>query len=168
MDNVNMSIGEVLKERRIELVIKQEDLAEQMDVTVQTVSKWERGITEPKATQVAKLAKALKLTEREICQGKKDQMTQLDPFEFMKLVGPCMKGISETEVIMTMYDYVDDKQGFINSLAEQSSRPLFSFKERDKSQARDMLALYESGSISFNNEQEEQRCLEVWKRTLSE
>ncbi|WP_031810413.1 hypothetical protein, partial [Vibrio parahaemolyticus] len=79
-----------------------------------------------------------------------------------------MKGISETEVIMTMYDYVDDKQGFINSLAEQSNRPLFSFKERDKSQARDMLALYESGSISFNNEQEEQRCLEVWKRTLSE
>lgn len=71
MDNVNMSIGEVLKERRIELVIKQEDLAEQMDVTVQTVSKWERGITEPKATQVAKLAKALNLTEREICQGKK-------------------------------------------------------------------------------------------------
>ncbi|WP_140060654.1 helix-turn-helix domain-containing protein, partial [Vibrio parahaemolyticus] len=88
MDNVNMSIGEVLKERRIELVIKQEDLAEQMDVTVQTVSKWERGITEPKATQVAKLAKALKLTEREICQGEKDQITQLDPFEFMKLVGP--------------------------------------------------------------------------------
>ncbi|MBF4327891.1 XRE family transcriptional regulator, partial [Vibrio anguillarum] len=44
-----MSIGEVLKERRIELNIKQEDLAERMDVTVQTVSKWERGLTEPKA-----------------------------------------------------------------------------------------------------------------------
>lgn len=167
MDNVNMSIGEVLKERRIELVIKQEDLAEQMDVTVQTVSKWERGITEPKATQVAKLAKALNLTEREVCQGKKDQVTQLDPFEFMKLVGPCMKGVSETEVIMTMYEYVDDKKGFIEELTKQSNRPIFSFEERDKNQARDMLALYENGSILFNNKQEEESCVRSWKQILS-
>ncbi|MDF4750925.1 helix-turn-helix domain-containing protein, partial [Vibrio parahaemolyticus] len=64
-----MSIGSVLKARRIELGIKQEDLADQMAVTVQTVSKWERDVTEPKASQVSKLSEILNISEREICQG---------------------------------------------------------------------------------------------------
>ncbi|EKO3894079.1 helix-turn-helix transcriptional regulator, partial [Vibrio metschnikovii] len=73
-----MSIGEVLKERRIELSVKQEDLAERMNVTVQTVSKWERGLTEPKASQVAELAKILKLSEQEICQGERKSHGSMD------------------------------------------------------------------------------------------
>lgn len=43
-----------------------------MGVTVQTIYKWEKGTTEPKASQVSKLASVLKLSEREICQGQKD------------------------------------------------------------------------------------------------
>ncbi|QXN23206.1 helix-turn-helix domain-containing protein [Shewanella putrefaciens] len=49
MDNLNMSIGSVLRDKRIALNIKQDDIAEQLGVTVQTVSKWERDVTEPKA-----------------------------------------------------------------------------------------------------------------------
>ncbi|MCX9562155.1 helix-turn-helix transcriptional regulator, partial [Vibrio cholerae] len=70
MEYINMSIGETLKNRRIELGIKQEAIAEEMDVTVQTIYKWEKGTTEPKASQVSKLAQILRLSEREICQGK--------------------------------------------------------------------------------------------------
>ncbi|EKO3933819.1 helix-turn-helix transcriptional regulator [Vibrio fluvialis] len=166
MEYVNMSIGEVLKERRIELGIKQEDLAEQMDVTVQTVSKWERGITEPKASQVAKMAEILKLTEREICQGKKDPIGDMDPFAFMKMVGPLMNDVSETEVIMSIYEYLSDKEGFIESLAEQAQRPYAPVKEREREQAKEMLRLYEDGAITFNNDEEKARCLAAWNNAL--
>lgn len=166
MEYVNMSIGEVLKERRIELGIKQEDLAEQMDVTVQTVSKWERGKTEPKASQVAKMAEILKLTEREICQGKKDPIGDMDPFEFMKTVGPLMHDVSETEVIMSIYEYLIDKEGFIEALSEQAEQPYSPAKVRERTHAEDMLKLYEDGAITFKNDEEKTRCLTIWNSVL--
>ncbi|MBF4308191.1 XRE family transcriptional regulator, partial [Vibrio anguillarum] len=82
MDYTNMSIGDTLKTQRIKLGIKQEAVAEEMGVTVQTIYKWEKGTTEPKASQVSKLGKILQLTEKEICQGKKDDL-ELDELEFI-------------------------------------------------------------------------------------
>ena len=139
-----------------------------MDVTVQTVSKWERAITEPKATQVTRLAQALKLTEKEICQGKKDLTSEIDHFEFVRAVGPLMNDVSETEIVMTIYDYVDDKEGFIDSLAKQAERPYSPFKERARAQAKEMLQLYKDGAIQFTNEEEKARCLEAWNNVLNE
>lgn len=167
MEYVNMSIGEVLKERRIELGIKQEDLAEQMDVTVQTVSKWERGKTEPKASQVAKMAKILKLTEHEICQGEKNPIGDMDPFEFMKTVGPLMHDVSETEVIMCMYEHVVNKEGFIEALSLQAEQPYAPVKERERAQAKEMLRLYEDGAITFKNDEEKAKCLATWNNVLN-
>ncbi|RAS55265.1 helix-turn-helix domain-containing protein [Vibrio diazotrophicus] len=167
MEYVNMSIGEVLKERRIELSIKQEDLAEQMGVTVQTVSKWERGITEPKASQVTKLSQALQLSEREICQGQKSKNNALDPYEFMRIVGPCMNDISETELIDSIYDHVIDQSSFINSIANKAKRPLYSFQQQEKQQVKNMMELYESGSIRFENEEEKERVIASWNQILN-
>ncbi|HCE2187361.1 TPA: helix-turn-helix transcriptional regulator [Vibrio parahaemolyticus] len=167
MEYVNMSIGEVLKDRRIELSIKQDDLADRMDVTVQTVSKWERGITEPKASQVAQLSSILKLNEKEICQGKRGS-SSIEPFDFLKMVSSCMRDVSETELILTIYDHLEDPEGFMFALSEKSSVPFFTHKEKQKDQARTMLELYKNGSIQFSNEEEKERCLSAWEQTLKD
>jgi transcriptional regulator with XRE-family HTH domain len=70
----------VIKEARIDKNIKQEDVAAYVGVTVQTYSKWENGKTEPKASQVAKLSQILKITEHEICLGKKSTRYNLEEF----------------------------------------------------------------------------------------
>ncbi|MGV2841987.1 helix-turn-helix domain-containing protein [Vibrio cyclitrophicus] len=165
MENVNMSIGEVLKDRRIELSIKQDDLADRMDVTVQTVSKWERGITEPKASQVAELSSILKLNEKEICQGKRSS-SSIDPFDFLKLVSSCIRDASETDLILTIYEHLEDPEEFMFALSEKSNTPFFTHKERQREQAKTMLELYKNGSIQFNNEEEKDRCLSAWEEAL--
>ena len=45
-----MNLGENIKNRREELKLSQEYVAEQIDITRQAVSKWETGQPEPTAT----------------------------------------------------------------------------------------------------------------------
>ncbi len=115
----HMSIGSVLKARRIELGIKQEDLADQMAVTVQTVSKWERDVTEPKASQVSKLSEILNISEREICQGKFTE-AKMSPLEFVRVVDVLMRNTPTTEMLIGIHKYVSDTEGFINTLKKAS------------------------------------------------
>ncbi len=62
-------ISSVLKEARTAKNISQSEIAEMVGVTKQTYLKWENGTTEPKASQVVKLAEALGISETEICRG---------------------------------------------------------------------------------------------------
>lgn len=73
-------LNNVIREARLERNLKQEDVAAYVGVTVQTYSKWENGKTEPKASQVAKLSEILKITERDICLGKKSTKYSLEEF----------------------------------------------------------------------------------------
>lgn len=57
--DIKMALSDIIKSYRIKKNFKQEDVAEMVGVTVQTYSKWENGKTEPKASQLVKLAKAL-------------------------------------------------------------------------------------------------------------
>lgn len=167
MEHINMSIGEVLKERRIELNIKQEDLAERMDVTVQTVSKWERGLTEPKASQVAELAKILELSEQEICRGKRANSSHIDPFDFVRIASACIKDISETELILTIYEEIGDPEQFAFALAEKAEQPFFTHNEKQREQAKMFLEMYKNGSITFNDDLEKERFLMAWNELAS-
>ncbi len=168
MEHINMSIGEVLKERRIELSVKQEDLAERMNVTVQTVSKWERGLTEPKASQVAELAKILELSEQEICQGERKSHGSIDPFEFVKIVSSCIKDVSETELILTIYDALDNPEMFAFELAEKADEPFFTHKEKQREQAKMFLEMYEKGTLRFSDDLEKKRCLMAWNELANQ
>ncbi|MCU7988856.1 MULTISPECIES: helix-turn-helix domain-containing protein [Shewanella] len=116
MENLNMSIGSVLKDRRIALNIKQEDIAEQLGLTVQTVSKWERDLTEPKASQVTQLSQLLKITEKEICSGEIASETRIDPIGFMKKVASIKVLIDDVTFTSILYECIDEKTSFLNSL----------------------------------------------------
>ncbi|MDE6473991.1 MAG: helix-turn-helix domain-containing protein [Clostridia bacterium] len=51
-----MNIGEVIKELRIERDLSQQKLAEAIGVSQKAIDYWERGINEPKASYIARLA----------------------------------------------------------------------------------------------------------------
>ncbi|CAK3421167.1 MULTISPECIES: helix-turn-helix domain-containing protein [Vibrio] len=156
MDYVNMSVGSVLKDKRIELNIKQEDIAEQMKVTVQTVSKWERDITEPKATQVSKLSQILKISEKEICSGD-IQSQKIDPLDFVRRVGILMQHVPHTEMLIGMHKYINDTEGFIRMLSQVSEYPfeLFDIEAREDEicHAKLVLKVIENGQLDASEEE---------------
>ncbi|MBB1381418.1 helix-turn-helix transcriptional regulator [Shewanella sp. SR41-2] len=122
MGNLNMSIGSVLKDKRIALNIKQDDIAERMGVTVQTVSKWERDLTEPKASQVSLLSKILHIPEKNICDGETSNVSDT-PMEFMMKFGKVLHHVNDTDLMVTLYDYIDDEDAFLEALVKQSGLP---------------------------------------------
>lgn len=116
MENLNMSIGSVLKDRRIALNIKQEDVAEQIGLTVQTVSKWERDLTEPKASQVEKLSQILKITEKEICSGIINEEDKIDTISFMQKVASIKVLIDDVTFTSILSEVIDNQEYFLSRL----------------------------------------------------
>jgi len=104
----------VIREARLERNIKQEDVAAYVGVTVQTYSKWENGKTEPKASQVAKLADILKITEREICLGEKSTRYSLE--DWLLKIDSIGGG---TALMISTYNCCDHDELF-NDLIEQN------------------------------------------------
>ena len=49
--------------------IEQARLAEKLDVHVITISRWERGISEPRASEIARLCEVLGVSEAELLRG---------------------------------------------------------------------------------------------------
>jgi transcriptional regulator with XRE-family HTH domain len=137
---ITMSIGNTLKERRIQLNIKQDDIAEQMKVAVQTVSKWERDHTEPKASQVCLLSKILKISEKEICRGTTISKKG-DPFEFVRKVSILMQEVPQTELLVGMQKFIEDEDGFLKMLAKVSDHPFELFEIEAKEQKQVMARL---------------------------
>ncbi|MCL1112848.1 helix-turn-helix domain-containing protein [Shewanella basaltis] len=155
MENLNMSIGSVLKDRRIALNIKQEDIAEQLGLTVQTVSKWERDLTEPKASQVTQLSKILKLAEKDICSGEVKHL-KMDPLEFVRRVGILMNEVPQTEMLIGMHEFINDTEGFINMLSKVSEYPyeLFEIESKEASIFNAKLILEVTGTEAVDGESE--------------
>lgn len=61
-----MNIGENIKNRREELKLSQEYVADQLGVTKQTVSKWETGQSEPTASNLIQLAEIFEISLSEL------------------------------------------------------------------------------------------------------
>ncbi|WP_394148068.1 helix-turn-helix transcriptional regulator [Shewanella atlantica] len=143
-------LKDVLKASRNKLNLKQSEVAEMVGVTAQTYLKWENGHSEPKASQAGKLAKALNITEKEICQGE-IQNLKMDPLEFVRRVGILMNNVPHTEMLMGMHKYISDTDGFIKMLDKVSDYPYELFdiqqanseKEEELFQAKISLELIE-------------------------
>ena len=60
------SMGEIIKELRKQRKLTQEDLAEEIGVTPQAVSRWERDVGYPDVAQIPSLAKAFRVSTDEI------------------------------------------------------------------------------------------------------
>lgn len=67
-----MTIGNRIRTLRKQFNYSQEYVAEQLDVTRQAVSKWEKDLTSPDTNNIIKLAQLLNSTVEYIASGKKD------------------------------------------------------------------------------------------------
>jgi transcriptional regulator with XRE-family HTH domain len=118
-----MSVGSVIKQRRIALNMKQEDVAEKIGVTVQTYGKWENDKTEPKASQIAALSNLLNLPEKVICSGKYPENLSDNPMQFMNKFGKLVHHVDDFSLVLTMYDFIEDEEGFYKALLKASELP---------------------------------------------
>ena len=64
-------IGKFIAKRRQEKGFTQESLAEELDISNRSISKWERGICLPDAENMAKLCKVLGVSFNELLSGEK-------------------------------------------------------------------------------------------------
>lgn len=106
----------VIKEARMNKNLKQEDVAAYVGVTVQTYSKWENNKTEPKASQVSKLSKVLKISEREICNGELSTHYNLELF--MREISNIYRGTDNFNQLIATWNSCDHNE-FLENLKEQ-------------------------------------------------
>lgn len=85
--------------------IEQALLAEKLNVHVITVSRWERGISEPRASEIAKLCEVLGVSEAELLRGPAEERWVLEikiadsKEEVIDMTGtmPCVAAITGTQ-----------------------------------------------------------------------
>ena len=70
---MNQTIGQIIREKRTEKGMTQEQLAERLGVTGQAVSKWERDEAYPDIALLKELAKALGLSVGELLGEEKEE-----------------------------------------------------------------------------------------------
>lgn len=108
-------IKDVLREARLEKGLTQEEVASAVKVAKQTYLKWENGATEPKASQVALLAKVLGITSNEICTGQRYEKYSLE--DFIVRMATSRVG-REVQALMT-WRYVENHGEFISDLCNK-------------------------------------------------
>lgn len=70
-ENMEIKIQKIIKQKREEHQMLQEDLAKRLGVTPSAVSSWERGRTEPNMIMVDKMCNLFGCTYEELIYGKK-------------------------------------------------------------------------------------------------
>lgn len=119
---VDMSIGMTIKLARERAGLKQNEAADMVGVSLQTYNKWENDKTEPKASQIAKLAEAIKISPNSICKGNESHKGK-DPLDFMRRLSKLEKTVSEVEFALLLWESLDDEVEFLNKLQEISGLP---------------------------------------------
>ena len=67
------TLGEVLKQRRVDCKMTQEFVAETIGVSRQAVSKWESGAADPRTTNLMALAKLFGLSPEDLIKETREQ-----------------------------------------------------------------------------------------------
>ena len=75
--NQGSEIGERLRKLRKSAGLTQEELAERVDVHLNTISRWENGVDVPKTFKLKRLAEALHVSETELLNGPSDGRVRL-------------------------------------------------------------------------------------------
>lgn len=75
----DIQIGRFIRDRRIELGMTQQQLADKLGITDKAVSKWERAVSYPDITILRELADALAVSVTELLAGKLDEAPPVPP-----------------------------------------------------------------------------------------
>ena len=72
-------IGSFIRDRRLQLELTQQQLADKLGVTDKAVSKWERAVSYPDITLLRELAAALEVSVTELLAGERDEAPPVPP-----------------------------------------------------------------------------------------
>lgn len=73
-----MNVGEKILQLRKKMGLSQEELAEKLNVTRQTISKWETNQSSPDFEKIVPLCDLFEITTDELLRGKSENITNLD------------------------------------------------------------------------------------------
>lgn len=93
MDNVKT--GQLISELRKSKGLTQQQLADQMNLSNKTISKWESGLGAPDLSNLLVLADALDVTADELLRGELDSDSRKEPED--KAEEPIPKSLSPTQ-----------------------------------------------------------------------
>ncbi|HFC9432800.1 Cro/Cl family transcriptional regulator [Vibrio cholerae] len=158
---------DVLREARTKLGLKQNEVAELIGVTPQTYLKWENGKSEPKISQAGKLAKVLKISEKELCQGEFHKQ-KMEPLAFIRKVEVLLRHVPHAEFLIGIQEYIDDEEGFIEMLKNASNHPYELFDIEEVHHAEWVLEMVEKGEFTFNDEKYKAKFIEAQKKIIKE
>lgn len=82
----NIQIGAFIRDRRLQLGMTQQQLADKLNVTDKAVSKWERSVSYPDITILRELADALEVSVSELLAGQRDPQPSPVPPEVEDVV----------------------------------------------------------------------------------
>lgn len=99
-----MKINEIIKSKRIELGLTQEDLAKYLHVSTPAVNKWEKGVTHPDITLLPIIGRLLNVDMNTLLSFKED-ITD----EEIGLLGNTLYMMAEEEGMDKTYDYAMEK-----------------------------------------------------------
>lgn len=102
-----MSLGGKILEFRKKLNITQEQLAEQLSVTRQTISKWELNETTPDIKQAKELSKIFKISLDELTENEVKDILATRVRNTEKLAGMLMKFLKIAGVIILILLIID-------------------------------------------------------------
>lgn len=74
-----MKIGRFIRDRRTELGLTQQQLADKLGITDKAVSKWERAVSYPDITILRELAAALEVSVTELLAGEREETPPVPP-----------------------------------------------------------------------------------------
>lgn len=106
MKNPSKTIGKTIKDIRIGLGFSLEKLAEELDVDVRTIGRWEKGEFEPKLKDLIHIIDIIKKENQDMLFqlpdyiNKINKLTELDIKEFLKTLEPTFQNMSEKNGII--------------------------------------------------------------------
>ncbi|OGQ59637.1 MAG: hypothetical protein A3J24_05805 [Deltaproteobacteria bacterium RIFCSPLOWO2_02_FULL_53_8] len=99
MSSIEKRLGSRITEARLFRKLTQSELAEMIDVSVETISRIERGVSFPSIKTVEKIAVALKLSLKTLFECEDEQFrNQSSERELAKLVG-LLRTLDKSEII---------------------------------------------------------------------
>lgn len=161
----NEMLKDVLRRARTELGLKQNEVADMVGVTQQTYLKWENGKSEPKISQAGKLSAALKVSEKELCQGEFHKQ-KMDTLEFIRKVETLLDHVPQSEFLIGIQDFIHDEEGFIDFLKKASNYPFEIFEIEKINYAKYMLDMVESGQFKFEDPKGKSIFIEQQKKII--
>ncbi|MFV0395752.1 MAG: helix-turn-helix domain-containing protein [Coprobacillaceae bacterium] len=121
---MNNILGNTFKDKRKELGMTQEELAEKLGITFQAVSKWETGISMPDINMLQSISQLFNISIDELITGKSDQNSKKERAKWGKIIGTVTNDI-HADIGKIIGDVKGDIYGDVNGNIQGETQNIY-------------------------------------------